>query len=78
MYGAWWCSHCAGQKETLGAEAMGEGGFYVECSPDGAGAENERCVAAGVKGYPTWEVGGQLFPGEKDLSELEEMLSSAK
>jgi len=35
MYGAWWCSHCAGQKEALGQEAMAKYHFYVECSSDG-------------------------------------------
>lgn len=36
MFGAWWCSHCAGQKEALGQEVMGKYKFYVECSSDGA------------------------------------------
>lgn len=36
MFGAWWCSHCAGQKEALGQEVMEKYHFYVECSSDGA------------------------------------------
>lgn len=24
-----------------------------------------------LPGYPTWEIGGQLYPGEKGISELE-------
>jgi hypothetical protein len=32
MYGAFWCSHCAEQKEAFGAGAPLP---YVECFPDG-------------------------------------------
>ena len=28
----------------------------------------------GVKGYPTWDIGGELYPGEKSLDELAELL----
>ena len=75
-YGAYWCSHCADQKETLGAEAM-RLVPYLECAPDGLNSRREECVDAGVKGYPTWEVDGQLFPGERDLDEIEKMLLDA-
>merc|ERR1719424_2783140 len=33
MFGAWWCSHCADQKETLGKEAFASL-TYVECAAD--------------------------------------------
>ena len=26
-----------------------------------------------VKGYPTWEINGELYPGEKSLDELGEL-----
>lgn len=74
FYGAWWCSHCANQKETLGIEAM-KSVPYLECDENGKNSRRSECVAAGVKGYPTWQVDGKLFPGEKDLGEIEEMLA---
>jgi len=32
------------------------------------------CQAKEIKGYPTWEIGGRFFRGEKTLDELEEIL----
>lgn len=33
-----------------------------------------RILRAQIPGYPTWEVAGQYFPGEKDLNEMEQLL----
>ena len=86
MYGAFWCSHCFEQKETLGAEAMKAGSFYVECFPDGwergkqmAGACLEPLNADGRKleGFPTWVSGGQVVEGDKSAAELEKYLDEA-
>ena len=53
MYGAWWCPHCADQKEMFGF------GFqyvnYVECSPEGQRTINDVCKQAGIKNFPTWQ-----------------------
>jgi hypothetical protein len=52
FYGAFWCPHCAAQKTKFGTGAQ----FlpYHECSlPDGSG-EQQSCIDAGVKNYPTW------------------------
>ena len=73
MYGAYWCWHCSEQKETLGREAFAKLG-YIECAPDGVDAQSATCRAEGVKGYPTWQIDGKLYPGEKDLDELAELL----
>lgn len=73
FYGAFWCSHCAGQKETLGQEAM-KIVPYVECAADGVNSRRDECVEANVKGYPTWVLDGKLYPGERNLGELEAML----
>ena len=74
FYGAYWCSHCRDQKEALGAEAMKLLQYY-ECDANGKASRRAECMAAGIKGYPTWELGGALFPGERDLDELERMLA---
>ncbi len=35
----------------------------------------EKCaVLLQVKGYPTWDIGGRLFAGEKSLEELTNIL----
>ena len=72
MYGAYWCSHCFDQKQAFGADAN-RLLQYVECAADGYGSERPLCRAKGIKGYPTWEINGEFYPGEKDLEELGEL-----
>ena len=75
MFGAWWCSHCADQKETLGKQAFASL-TYVECAADGANSQRALCGKEDVAGYPSWQIDGKLYPGEKSLSELEEILAA--
>jgi hypothetical protein len=35
-------------------------------------AYSRPCVLQ-VPGYPTWEIGGELYPGEKTIEQLEEI-----
>ena len=55
MYGADWCSHCQNEKNAFG-DAFKQVP-YVEC-PDNP----QKCIDAGVKGYPTW-----IWPDGKRL-----------
>ena len=64
MYGAFWCSHCYDQKQTLGAEAM-RSIPYIECAKDGANSQRKLCQEKEIPGYPTWEINGKLHPGEQ-------------
>lgn len=58
FYGAYWCPHCQQQKMIFGASAARLP--YVECSPNGQrGAPATSCVAANIRNYPTWVVGGR-------------------
>jgi hypothetical protein len=34
---------------------------------------SDLCRAKEVPGYPTWEINGELYPGEKTLDELEQI-----
>lgn len=74
MYGAFWCSHCFEQKQTLGMEAVQTYVPYVECDKEGYQNQRALCKSKDVPGYPTWEIGGKLFPGERSLGELEEIV----
>ena len=69
FYGAFWCPHCKSQKEMFGRSAKHLP--YVECSyPNGRG-QVARCVAEGIKGYPTWVFAdGARLEGEVSLDEL--------
>lgn len=72
MYGAYWCSHCNDQKRAFGSKAAADID-YVECAADGVDSRRGACDRRGVKGYPTWDIGGELYPGEKSLDELAEL-----
>ena len=54
MYGAFWCPHCADQKNLFGRQAF-EKINYVECAdPAEPKKQLQVCTDAGIKGYPTW------------------------
>ncbi|MBT4540638.1 hypothetical protein HOC35_03925 [Candidatus Woesearchaeota archaeon] len=63
MYGTEWCSHCKSQKELFGASFQYIN--YIDCDK-----ESNICDAAEVKGFPTWEIDGRLYPGEQSFEEL--------
>lgn len=67
FYGAWWCPACFKQKNLFGQEA-GNALPYVECEKTDAG--RERCAAAGIRAYPTWELNGMRREGVQTLEEL--------
>mmetsp|Transcript_2821 Transcript_2821/g.3267 ORF Transcript_2821/g.3267 Transcript_2821/m.3267 type:complete len:522 (+) Transcript_2821:142-1707(+) len=87
MYGAYWCSHCYDQKQTLGKQVFDSGTStkfttkstttnlysleYVECAKDGYNSQTKLCKSKEIQGYPTWEIQGKLYPGEQELDELE-------
>jgi hypothetical protein len=71
MYGAYWCPHCAEQKE------MFESSFryvpYVECGLAGSRDQAPVCKDAGIKHFPTW----QFADGERQEGTLSlELLGS--
>jgi hypothetical protein len=53
MYGLYWCTHCAEQKEMFGASFKHVN--YIECGIKGSKDEEPACKAAAVKNFPTWE-----------------------
>lgn len=77
FFGAYWCSHCYEQKEAMGLEAM-RGIPYIECAKEGLNSQRDLCQERKVPGYPTWEVGGKLYPGEMELDELEDMVKESR
>lgn len=71
MYGAFWCPHCTEQKELFG-DAIDQVP-YVECDPEGENAQPDLCTAKEIKGYPTWEIDGEFYPGTRSLEELAQL-----
>ena len=71
MYGAYWCPHCADQKEMFGSAV--DQVPYVECAADGENAQPQLCQEKGIQGYPTWEIDGEFYPGAQSLDTLAEL-----
>ena len=70
MYGGYGCMHCFRQKQVLGREVVSSLLTYVECGKNGANTQRALCKERGVKGFPTWQINGVLYPGEKSLADL--------
>lgn len=68
FYGAWWCPACFQQKNLFGKEA-GNSLPYVECDKSDEG--RQRCQAASVRAFPTWDLKGKpRLEGVQSLDEL--------
>lgn len=67
FYGAWWCSHCFHQKNLFGTEGARKLP-YLECDKDDNG--RQKCVAAKIKAFPTWVIGGERREGVQTLAQL--------
>lgn len=72
MYGAYWCNHCFHQKQQLGKKAFGNI-EYIECDKGGFNTQMKLCREKKIPGYPTWEIDGELFPGEIAIDDLEKL-----
>lgn len=71
MYGAYWCPHCAEQKEKFGSSFPYAP--YVECGiPGNTRGEQQVCKDAGIKHFPTWQFPpvGERFEGSLSLEDL--------
>jgi uncharacterized membrane protein len=71
-YSAFWCPHCYDQKQLFGKEAFAEID-YVECDPNGENPRPQLCQDAGIQGFPSWEINGQLYPGTQPLERLADL-----
>ncbi|ESA37201.1 membrane protein [Leptolyngbya sp. Heron Island J] len=68
MYGAYWCPHCARQKQFFGNAAPLLP--YVECDARGANPQVELCNAVGISAYPTWQINGEFYLGVQPVWRL--------
>ncbi|PZO42962.1 MAG: hypothetical protein DCF17_07065 [Shackletoniella antarctica] len=72
LYAAWWCQHCHEQKQLFGAEATALLP-YLECDARGQNPQTEVCLAKSLRGFPTWEISGELYPGVQPLQRLADL-----
>lgn len=68
FYGAYWCPACQQQKRLFGAAAKLLP--YIECDARDPAGQPQACAAAGVRVFPTWQIGGQRIEGVLPLEEL--------
>jgi uncharacterized membrane protein len=72
-YIAWWCPHCHEQKELFGKQAYPEI-KHIDCDPQGKDDPRpDLCKAAGIEGFPTWEINGKLYPNVQPLERLAQL-----
>lgn len=69
FYGAFWCPHCAAQKQEFGTSEQYLP--YVECSlPDESG-QTQVCIDNKIQSYPTWVFpDGSRLTGTTPLDQL--------
>jgi hypothetical protein len=68
FFGAWWCPACSRQKALFGDEGAAQLP-YIEC--DKVPADRERCQAAAIQAFPTWELKGkERLVGIQSIEEL--------
>ena len=71
-YSAYWCPNCLNQSELFGKQAYKELNV-VECARDGINSQTQLCIDKEIKGFPTWEINGNLFLGVLSLNELSKL-----
>ena len=69
LYTAYWCPHCHSQKQRFGKEAVRQL-QVIECDPRGVNPQTELCRSKKVRAYPTWEIDGKLYAGNRSLENL--------
>lgn len=68
FYGAFWCPHCRDQKAMFGKAA--ELLPYIECDARSPIGQPQVCAAAGIRAFPTWDIGGRRYEGVLSLEDL--------
>jgi len=71
-YSAYWCPNCLNQSELFGKQAYREL-KVVECARDGINSQTQLCIDKKIKGFPTWEINGNLILGVLSLKELSKL-----
>jgi hypothetical protein len=70
VYTAYWCPHCARQRELFGREAWSMISS-VECAPRGWQNKASMCISKQIDGYPTWIIPSKrVVSGERSLADL--------
>lgn len=69
LYTAYWCPHCHHQKQRFGKEAV-KHLEVIECDQRGVNPQTQLCRNKKVRAFPTWEINGKLYPGDRSLESI--------
>ncbi|NMF58533.1 protein disulfide isomerase family protein [Pseudanabaena yagii] len=69
VYTAYWCPHCHNQKERFGKEAV-KNLQVIECDRRGVNPQTQLCIDKKIRGFPTWEINGRFYEGDRTLENL--------
>jgi thiol-disulfide isomerase/thioredoxin len=69
MYTTSWCTACKEQLALFGQEAANHLNL-VECDVTAPDPQPNRCRAANVNLFPSWQVSDQILPGVRPLDQL--------
>ncbi len=76
-YSAYWCPNCLQQSELFGKQAYKELNV-VECARDGKNSQTQLCIEKKIKGFPSWEINGEIILGIQTLEELSKLTGYKK
>ena len=76
-YSAYWCPNCLQQSELFGKQAYKELNV-IECSRDGKNIQTQLCIDKQIRGFPSWEINGEIILGVKTLKELSNLTGYKK
>ena len=69
VYTAYWCPHCHDQQQRFGKVAVSKL-EVIECDRRGVKPQTQLCIDKKIRSFPTWEIGGKLYPGNRTLENL--------
>ena len=72
LYTVFWCPHCHNQKHRFGKDAASQLDV-IECDGRGVNPQAQLCAAKKIRGYPTWEINGKRYAGDRSLASLAEL-----
>ena len=71
-YSAYWCPNCLNQSELFGKQAYRELNVF-EFARVSIKSQTQLCIDKKIKGFPTWEINGNLILGVLTPIELSKL-----
>ena len=76
-YSAYWYPNCLNLSELFGKQAYKELNL-LQCARDGKNSKTQLCVDKKNRGFPSWEINGNIIIGILTLEELSDLTAYQK